>query len=105
MKKWILNSYSRKIQFSPLVIGSTDSKRNLLFAAGVEGNPENYLVLIQSFVEMGFRVVAPYFDRMGSATPKVEELVFRSVRLCASMNLFEDSSIPIVGVGHSIGAS
>ncbi|NDG85925.1 MAG: alpha/beta hydrolase [Proteobacteria bacterium] len=94
-----------KNRSAPLVIGPPDAKWNLLFAAGGGGNPENYSDLLRSFVDTGFRVVAPYFDRMGSEIPKVEELVFRSDRLCTSMNLFEDSSIPILGVGHSIGAS
>lgn len=77
----------------------------VLFAAGSGGNPERHLPLLNSFVDIGCIVIAPHFPRIPSPAPTKEELTQRSKVLHASLDVIQEKSLPVIGVGHSIGAS
>jgi len=76
----------------------------IVFAAGRGGNPEAHRPLLQSLVDCGCTVVAPYFEIM-SPLPSAEDLIARAEALRNSLKLVDDSNLSVVGVGHSIGAS
>ena len=79
--------------------------RTVLFAVGAGGNPDRHLPLLESLVGQGCAVVAPHFDRMVSLYPSEDELVLRARRLRLALDRVALPSVPVVGVGHSIGTS
>lgn len=81
------------------------SSRIVLFAVGSGGNPERHLPLLRSLVQNGCNVVAPHFNRLVSARPTLDELMVRAHRLRLSLDFAARPNLPIVGVGHSIGAT
>ena len=86
-------------------LNATNPKCVILFAAGSGGNPERHLPLLNSLTECGCNVVAPYFERITSPMPTSEELLSRASSLRSSLSSALDSTLPVIGVGHSIGAA
>ena len=80
------------------------SKRLVLFAVGRGGNPERHLPLLRSVAALGCTVIAPHFDMLTSLVPSKVELDERVRRLEASAVEYFKADLPIVGIGHSIGA-
>lgn len=76
----------------------------VLFAAGSGGNPERHSPLLDSLVDTGCTLVAPYFERILSPMPSEHQLLNRAKILGAALDYLE-SDLPVFGVGHSIGAS
>ncbi len=50
-------------------------------------------------------MLAPHFDRLSSARPSAEDLYLRARRLRLSLDSATLKNLPVMGVGHSIGAS
>ena len=82
-----------------------NTTKTVLFATGSGGNPERHLPLLEFLSVSGFTVIAPYFERIVSPTPGLNELSNRSSILSLAANLVEDTNAQLVGVGHSIGAT
>jgi len=81
------------------------SKRFVLFAVGRGGNPSRHLPLLRSVAALGCTVIAPHFDMLTSLVPSKVELDKRVRRLeVSAVELFK-ADLPIVGIGHSIGAA
>jgi pimeloyl-ACP methyl ester carboxylesterase len=76
-----------------------------LFAVGRGGNPARHLPLMQTLAHRGCTVVAPHFDMLASLVPTKAELDLRIQRLQASLDRCSHSDLPVVGMGHSIGAA
>lgn len=91
--------------FQALLLKTTRPTSVVLFAAGSGGNPERHLPLLNSLVENGCTVIAPYFERLMSPYPKAADLVLRARRLQIAFDEVADPNLPAVGVGHSIGAT
>ncbi len=49
--------------------------------------------------------MAPYFERLASPRPTAEELIFRAQRLRLALDFGMLPKVPVVGIGHSIGAT
>lgn len=77
----------------------------VLFAAGRGGNPARYRGLLETLAERGCLVVAPQFDMMASTLPNRGDLEERLVRLAEAVMHFNAASLPLVGLGHSIGTA
>ncbi|MBX2994845.1 MAG: hypothetical protein KF681_08485 [Bdellovibrionaceae bacterium] len=80
-------------------------RRIALFAAGSGGNPERHLPLLNSLAESGCTVIAPPFERIVSAIPTSDELLSRANALQSALISASESDLPVVGIGHSIGAT
>ncbi len=77
----------------------------VLFSVGRGGDPGRHGPLLAACVDRGFSVVAPHFERL--ATPQVtdDDLLLRTRRLRLAADLASPQGLPVVGVGHSIGAT
>jgi pimeloyl-ACP methyl ester carboxylesterase len=87
-----------------VVEASQRSKRLVLFAVGRGGNPERHLPLLRSVAALGCTVIAPHFDMLTPLVPSKVELDKRVRRLEAAALEYFKADLPIVGIGHSIGA-
>lgn len=94
-----------KLKFEALLLKAPSPSQAVLFAAGSGGNPERHLPLLNLLVERGCTIIAPYFERIVSPRPGSEELQLRVDCLLGALNIIGESNLPIVGIGHSIGAS
>ena len=88
-----------------LFLKAQSPSRTVLFAAGGGGNPERHLPLLNFLNESGCTVIAPYFERIVSPRPSANELQLRTDLLRAALNIVGDLNLPIIGIGHSIGAT
>ncbi|MFZ5444497.1 MAG: alpha/beta hydrolase [Myxococcota bacterium] len=79
--------------------------RVVLFAVGAGGNPERHAPLLAELAACGCTVVAPHFERLVSPQPTDEQLLLRARRLALALDATEHAGAPVVGVGHSIGAT
>lgn len=77
----------------------------VLFAVGRGGRPERHLPLLEALSARGARVLAPAFDMLAAPSPSAEELIQRAERLAAAARDAAEPGLPLVGVGHSIGAT
>jgi len=91
--------------FEALLLKADRPTRLVLFAAGSGGNPERHLTLLNSLVENSCTVIAPYFERLMSPSPNASDLVHRARRLQIAFDQIADPNLPVVGIGHSIGAT
>lgn len=91
--------------FEVMVSRSGDSDKVALFAVGAGGLPERYVSLLNALVNSGFTVIAPHVERLTSAYPSEAEITLRASRLSLALDAFSDTSVTIIGVGHSIGAT
>jgi len=103
MKKILLND--NESPFDLMLIESAKSFFIVLFSVGAGGNPERHLPLLKSLSEYGCTVVAPYFDRLVSPQPTSDALLLRARRLHHASEFVALLNLPIVGIGHSIGAA
>ncbi|MEK2643762.1 hypothetical protein [Bdellovibrio sp. BCCA] len=88
-----------------LRLNASSPSRAVLFAAGGGGNPERHLPLLKVLSESGCTVIAPYFERLASSRPSLDELHSRVNSLQGALNIIGESNLPIIGIGHSIGAT
>lgn len=103
MKKIIHNNGKGDFEF--LFFEKSNPSCTVIFSAGSGGNPERHLPLLQSLVESGCKVIAPYFERLVSPIPSAQELYLRLTSLQTALDLANKLKLPIVGIGHSIGAT
>ncbi len=76
----------------------------VLFMVGGGGDPARHRPLLESLARQGFSLVAPHFERMVSPMPTAEMFARRARRgRLALANIARD--LPVVGLGHSIGAT
>ncbi len=76
-----------------------------LFAAGRGGEPRRYLGLLKGLVQQGCTVIAPPMPMLSSSVPTKAELEARIEMLGASLEAHAGTGLPMVGLGHSIGAT
>jgi pimeloyl-ACP methyl ester carboxylesterase len=100
-----VSRHTNDLNFDAILLRADSPLRAILFAAGSGGNPERHLPLLNLLVERGCTVIAPYFDRITSPTPSADDLQLRVGLLQAAMKEIGELDLPIVGIGHSIGAT
>ena len=88
-----------------LLLKPINPTRAVLFAVGSGGNPERHYSFLHSLYENGCLVIAPYFERLKSTFASEEELRLRATFLKKALDAIEHMSLPIIGIGHSIGAT
>lgn len=82
-----------------------DPTRIVAFAAGRGGDPSRYQSLIRHLGEAGCWVIAPTFEFIPSMVPSHLDLHSRAQLMESVLNSATGSSaLPLVGLGHSIGA-
>lgn len=91
--------------FEVTLLEAARPSRLIVFAVGSGGNPERHLPLLTSLAEQGYTVIAPHFERLASPRPTEEELLLRARRLRLALDSAARPNMPVVGVGHSIGAT
>lgn len=79
--------------------------RVVLFAVGGGGDPARHAPLLDALAERGCSVVAPHFERLASPVPSDEHLLARGRRLHLALDSVARPDVPVVGVGHSLGAT
>lgn len=90
--------------FDVLVLEAAQPTRIVLFAAGRGGDPQRHLPLLSSLAEYGCTVLAPRFE-MIPPSPTSQDLAVRARRLGLSLTSLAPHHLPVVGLGHSIGAT
>jgi pimeloyl-ACP methyl ester carboxylesterase len=90
--------------FEAIHLEAINPTRIVIFSVGSGGNSERHLPLLNFLADNSCTVIAPQFERIVSSIPSASELLLRSRRLQIAMNFVEPSA-PVVGVGHSIGAT
>ncbi|MCO5070773.1 MAG: hypothetical protein M9944_06145 [Rhizobiaceae bacterium] len=86
-------------------IEAEHSRGIALFAVGRGGNPARHHRLLRTVANRGFMVIAPHFEMLASSVPTKSELDIRIRRLEAAIDSFAHTNLPVVGIGHSIGAT
>lgn len=86
-------------------IEAEHSKGIALFAVGRGGNPARHHRLLRAMANRGFMVIAPHFEMLASSIPTKAELDIRIRRLQASIDSCAHTKLPVVGIGHSVGAT
>lgn len=79
--------------------------RTVVFAAGRGGSPHRHRTLLDRLAAEGFAVIAPHFDMITSPMAGEDDLRTRIGRLERAIAAFAPVGVPLVGAGHSIGAS
>lgn len=90
--------------FEVTTLTPADTTRTVLFAAGAGGSPSRHGPLLEALAAAGCKVVAPHFERLASPRPTENELTERGRRLGRALE-GHDIIGPLIGIGHSIGAS
>lgn len=93
------------LSFDVTYLEGVNAKRIVLFAVGAGGNPERHLPLLTSLAQNGCNVVAPHFERIVAPRPTLDELMLRARCLRLAIDFAARPNMPIIGVGHSIGAT
>jgi predicted alpha/beta-fold hydrolase len=91
--------------FEVTLLEPAEPSRLVLFAVGGGGNPGRHAPLLGALVARGCSVVAPHFERLTSPRMTDELLLLRGRRLKLALDTAARPGLPIVGVGHSIGAA
>lgn len=91
--------------FDVTVLEAARPSRVVLFAVGGGGNPERHAPLLEALGARGCSVVAPHFDRLTSPRMTEELFLLRCRRLKLTLESVARTGLPVVGVGHSIGAA
>ncbi|MFO1068671.1 MAG: hypothetical protein U1E14_09125 [Geminicoccaceae bacterium] len=76
----------------------------VLFAAGRGGDPQRHRPLLETLRARGCTVVAPRLALLPSPVPTGPELAARVDGLGTAADRHADAGLPLVGVGHSLGA-
>jgi pimeloyl-ACP methyl ester carboxylesterase len=91
--------------FDVTVLEPIRPERVVLFGVGFGGNPERHLPLLQALADRGCAVVAPHFDRPPSPIASEADLQLRARRMRLALAALEAGTLPVAGVGHSLGAT
>ena len=89
--------------FELVTLEAARPARIALFAAGGGGDPARHEPLLAALAGAGCVVVAPRAERM-TAQPSEAQLLERARRLRRAIEEAARPELPVVGVGHSIGA-
>ncbi len=94
------------MQNDPIVtVLETDNPKSIvLFAAGRGGHPMRHLPFLTALVNHGNMVIAPHFEMLKTAVPEKSELDERIKIMDAAIKRHALRTLPLVGIGHSIGA-
>ena len=94
------------MSFDPAtIILKTDKPKSIvLFAAGRGGDPMRHLPFLTALGNDQNTVIAPHFRMLKSAVPEKAELDERIEILAAALAYNAPEGLPLVGIGHSIGA-
>lgn len=79
--------------------------RTVVFAAGRGGSPHRHSTLLNHLAAGGLGVIAPHFEMITSPMAGEDDLRTRIGRLERAIAAFAPVGVPLVGAGHSIGAS
>jgi pimeloyl-ACP methyl ester carboxylesterase len=91
--------------FDVTLLEAMPPARTVLFAVGGGGDPRRHLPLLEVLVARGCTAIAPHFERLVSPEPTGQHLAARARRLSLALDAFAPPQCPVVGVGHSIGAT
>ena len=91
--------------FDVTLFEAEQPSRVVLFAVGGGGNPERHAPLLAALAERGCSVAAPHFERWVSPIPTDDDLLLRARRLALALDVVARAGVPVVGLGHSIGAT
>jgi pimeloyl-ACP methyl ester carboxylesterase len=92
-------------RFEVSVLDATAPQRVVLFAVGGGGDPQRHRPLLEALAADGSSVVAAHSPRLQSPRPTADALVQRARRLALALEALPGRELPVVGVGHSIGAA
>ncbi len=91
--------------FEVTVLEAVEPSHVVLFSVGAGGNPERHLPLLTTLADHGCSVAAPHFERLVSVIPTESDLLLRARRLRLALDYVMRPTLPVAGVGHSIGAT
>lgn len=77
----------------------------VVFAVGGGGDPARHHGLLAALADRGAVVAAPHSPRLVSPYPTPEHLIARARRLRLALDAVGRPGLPVVGIGHSIGAT
>jgi hypothetical protein len=80
-------------------------QRVVVFAAGRGGDPARHLPLLEALHADGATVIAPRAEMFTNPRPTRAQLLERALILREAVDSFAPSTLPLHGVGHSIGAT
>jgi alpha-beta hydrolase superfamily lysophospholipase len=86
-------------------VHASDPAGIVLFAVGGGGDPLRHAPLLDLLASRGLTVVAPHFARLLGPRATSEELIPRARRLRAALAAVDRADLPVIGIGHSIGAA
>jgi pimeloyl-ACP methyl ester carboxylesterase len=86
-----------------VVLGTPNTERVVLFAAGGGGDPERHRPLLEHLATRGCQVIAPHFQPLAAGQATAAELLARPEGLVQAMHQYAPPDAPIAVVGHSIG--
>ena len=92
-------------RFEVTLLAAPGAARSVLFAVGGGGDPRRHQPLLESLAAHGCNVIAPHAVRLQSPRPTPDELLQRARRLRLALEVAAPAELPVVGVGHSIGAA
>ncbi len=92
-------------EFESLVVTGSRPMRCVIFATGRGGDPHRHLPLLQALAAAGCFVVAPVMQMLATPFPTEDELQERLRELSDSVIRLAEPDLPVIGVGHSIGAT
>ena len=91
--------------FAVTCLAADDPAALVLFAVGGGGDPARHGPLLDHLSRRGLTVVAPHFERLAAPRATAGEVLLRARRLRLALAAAERPDLPVVGIGHSIGAS
>jgi alpha-beta hydrolase superfamily lysophospholipase len=103
IKTHILNGKNGELK--TLVGQVNNAKCNVLIAPGSGGDPSRHQKLMEFLVRNGCHVASPFFERIITPRPSLDQLKFRTDGLHAAAKACFDTNLPLIGIGHSIGAT
>jgi pimeloyl-ACP methyl ester carboxylesterase len=86
-------------------LDAAEPSRVVLFAVGGGGDPRRHLPLLEGLAGRGCTVVAPHFERLVSPVATEAHMLLRARRLRLCLDSVALPELPVVGVGHSLGAT
>lgn len=86
------------------VLETDNPKSIILFAAERGGHPMRHLPFLTALVNHGNTIIAPHFEMLKTPVPERAELDERIKLMDAAITRHAVGTLPLVGIGHSIGA-
>ncbi|MCB9524128.1 MAG: hypothetical protein H6702_12280 [Myxococcales bacterium] len=86
------------------VLAAPSPRATVLFAVGRGGDPARHGPLLEALHARGCTVIAPR-PGMAPMPPGLDVLATRRGQAVAALEAFAPAAVPVVGVGHSMGAT